>query len=222
MIVWILAPLCAYLLGSVSFAWLAGKIKGIDLRQHGSGNLGATNAGRVLGKSWFFMVFLADVAKGLAPQLILSLTPILAESGLSAESQQGLLLVTAVGSILGHVFTAFHGFRGGKAVATSLGVLIGLVPLLAAVLAGLWLVAWLLQVLIARVKKSAAVGPASVVAALAAPITHLLWTDAPFSPEQRWLSIFVIILGILVVWRHRSNIAALFNHQQTAETSKQA
>ena len=210
---WLIVPVTAYLLGSLSFAWMAGKIQGVDLRQHGSGNLGATNAGRVLGKQWFAAVFIADVLKGLLPQLALTFLQQaghLSEAGLSAESQQALFLIAAVCAILGHVFTLFHGFKGGKAVATSLGVLIGLVPALAAILLGIWLVVWSAQVWIWKMKKSSSVGLASVVAAAAAPVVHLSWVTAPFAPAQRWLSIFIIILGLLVVWRHRSNIRQLF------------
>ena len=116
----ILAVLGAYLLGSVSFAYFAGKAKGIDLRQHGSGNLGATNAGRVLGMRWFVIVFALDLAKGVVAVLVAK----------EVERRTGLSwtpIAAAAAVVLGHSFTCFHGFKGGKAVATSLGVLAALV-----------------------------------------------------------------------------------------------
>jgi acyl-phosphate glycerol 3-phosphate acyltransferase len=132
---WLLI-LGAYLLGSVSFAWLAAKSKGLDLRQHGSGNLGATNVGRVMGRSWFFVVFFADLAKGLLPVLLALML---------VEQQQAfpsLPVLVGAAAILGHIFTCFHGFKGGKAVATALGVLIALVYMAAAIAFGVWLLVW--------------------------------------------------------------------------------
>src|SRR5258705_510268 len=123
-IIWLpwLLPMAAYLLGSVSFAWIAGRLNGIDLRQHGSRRLSATNAGRVLGREWFFFVFALDVAKGWAPVYVV-------DQSLGRGGDTLLLLSVGAAAVLGHVFTCFHGFKGGKAVATSLGVLIALLPL---------------------------------------------------------------------------------------------
>lgn len=199
---WLLLPL-TYLLGSVSFAWLAGRLKGIDLRQHGSGNLGATNAGRVLGRPWFFIIFTADLAKGLIPVLI---ALALAERG---EAHGTLPVLTAACAILGHSFTCFHGFKGGKAVATSLGVLIGLVHVAAAITFCLWLLVWAIGCLGFRCKPSDAVGPASVVAALAMPFAHLATFPQPWALLNLPLTIFLFLVSALVVVRHRSNIAKL-------------
>ena len=117
--------LASYALGSVSAAYWLAKSRGVDLRQHGSGNLGATNAGRVLGAWAFIAVFIADVSKGVLP--------VVAALLLVGEQQwQGLAVVGAgVATVLGHVFPCWHGWRGGKAVATSLGVLIALAPVTA-------------------------------------------------------------------------------------------
>src|SRR4051812_48693934 len=169
---WLLVPI-AYVLGSVSFAFLAGKLKGIDLREHGSRNLGATNAGRVLGKPWFFAVFTLDLLKGLAA--------VLAGTWLAGQGH-GTWLPLAAGAavILGHSFTCFHRFKGGKAVATSLGVLIALVWQVAAVCFAVWLAAWLCGWLVFRLGAANAVGPASVVAAFAAPIARCATVTGPF------------------------------------------
>jgi glycerol-3-phosphate acyltransferase PlsY len=199
---WLLLPL-TYLLGSVSFAWLAARSRGIDLRQHGSGNLGATNAGRVMGRKWFFIVFGADVAKGLLPVLVALW--LVERHGAHAS----LPVLTAAAAILGHSFTCFHGFKGGKAVATSLGVLIGLVHVAAAITFGIWVLAWALAYTVAGLKPSDAVGPASVVAALTMPFAHLATYPQPWAVLNLPLTIFLFLIAALVIVRHRSNIAKL-------------
>jgi len=205
---WLFIPV-AYLLGAVSFAYLAGRANGIDLRQHGSGNLGATNAGRVLGAKWFAIVFSADVLKGLLPIIVAHLLPC------PPEQRPWLLLATATAAILGHVFTCFHGFKGGKAVATSLGVLAALVWPVALIALGVWLLVWLIGWKAGGLGKAGAVGLASVVAALAVPPARLFlgpWLQCPqpWSATERPITVFLILLAVLVVVKHRSNIQKLF------------
>ncbi len=214
---WFLIPL-AYLLGSLSPAYWAGRCKGIDLRRHGSGNLGATNAGRVLGGKWFAIVFLADVLKGLGPVLAAQALPI-------DEAQRGwLLITTAAAAVLGHVFTCFHGFKGGKAVATSLGVVLALVPVIAGITFAVWLLAWSLLVWWRGVAKSAAVGPASSLAAAAVPVIRFTVTEAPLSTANAPVTGFLCLLAVLVVVRHVANLRAFFAAKpaSTAEAAKPA
>jgi acyl phosphate:glycerol-3-phosphate acyltransferase len=203
---WFLLPLAAYLLGSVSFAWIAGRLNGIDLREHGSRSLGATNAGRVLGRRWFFIVFALDVAKGWVSVFLAQLALVRADGG----DPTTLLLLVGAGAILGHVFTCFHRCKGGKAVATSLGVLIALMPQVAGISFLAWLVAWLLQWAVFRRTRSDAVGPASVVAAIAAPLAHILRAADAWRRPELPLTIFILLLSALVVVKHRSNLAKLF------------
>lgn len=198
---WLLVP-AAYLLGSVSFAYLAGRLKGVDLRQHGSKNLGATNAGRVLGKGWFFAVFFADLAKGLVPCLV--------AMHLTGTPDPWLPLATAAAAILGHVFTCFHGFKGGKAVATSLGVLLGLFWQVGAVAFALWLVVWLIGLAGFRLGAAGAVGPASMVAAVAVPLIYSWVFPHPWSGGNIVFGVFVVLVSAVVVVRHRKNFVALF------------
>ena len=188
---WLLVP-AAYLLGSVSFAYWAGRIKGKDLRKEGSGNLGATNAGRVLGWHWFAAVFVLDIAKGTLPVL-----------ASHQAHDEWLPIAVAAAAVLGHVFTCFHGFKGGKAVATSLGVLIGVAPPAAGVIFGCWLTAWLLGWLILRLKRSDAVGPASIIAAISAVPAYLVTAQ----PMQRPTLGFLALLAALVLVKHRGNFA---------------
>lgn len=202
--IWIL-PVLAYLLGSVSFAWIAGRLKGVDLREHGSRNLGATNAGRVLGRRWFFAVFALDLGKGL----LAVLAAVHAPRALGVEPPALLAIAAATAVVLGHVFTCFHGFKGGKAVATSLGVLIALMPAVAAIAFAAWLLAWVLGWAAFRLERSAAVGPASVLAAVVAPTAHLLLAAEPWGVDLP-RTVFILLLGLLVVVKHRGNLARLF------------
>jgi len=199
--IWLL-PLAAYLIGSISCAWIAGKIKGVDLRQHGSKSLGATNAGRVLGSPWFAIVFTADVLKGLLPVLV-------AVHLVTSDHPLGLAIATAIGAVLGHVFTCYHGFKGGKAVATSLGVLIALMPGVAGLAFAVWLMAWIVGWTVGKLPKINAVGPASVAAAIAAPWLHWGLSPDPWHTDLP-RTIFIILLSLLVVVKHRSNIVKLF------------
>lgn len=215
----IVLPLAGYFLGSVSFAFIAGKLKGIDLREHGSGNLGATNAGRVLGGRWFAVVFLCDVAKGAVPVLAARFLPAMLGYQTAAVEHQVLMIAAGTGAILGHVFTLFHRFRGGKAVATSLGVLIALLPKLAGLCALVWLVVWLVAAVAFKAKKSTAVGPASVLTAFAAPVGWWLLVEDPLAADTRILTAFVVLLAALVVIRHRSNIATMLGRRESPSVS---
>lgn len=200
---WLLVP-GAYLLGSVSCAYWAGRVNGKDLRTLGSGNLGATNAGRVLGWHWFAAVFALDLAKGLLPVWLAGWVLAGAmQRQADVSALQWLPIATALAAVLGHVFTCFHGFKGGKAVATSLGVLIGLAHLAAAIAFGCWLLTWLLVWLGLRLKRSDAVGPASIVAAIAVVPGYL----ATARPLQWPTLAFLALLAALVLLKHRSNLA---------------
>jgi glycerol-3-phosphate acyltransferase PlsY len=198
---WLLIP-AAYIFGSLSFAYWAGRLNGKDLRQHGSGNLGATNAGRVLGWRWFALVFILDLAKGALPVLAAAwhLDQTMQQQG-SIATLQFLPIATAAAAVLGHVFTCFHGFKGGKAVATSLGVLVGLAPLAAALILACWLLAWCAVWAGLRLGKSDAVGPASILAALAAVPAYVL-TANPVLPPTLW---FLALLSLLILIKHRTN-----------------
>ena len=206
-----LMPLTAYLLGSVSFAWIVGRLHGIDLRHHGSHSLGATNAGRVLGGKWFFVVFALDVAKGWAPVYAVDQS-----LGRGGDGEMVLVLLVGAAAVLGHIFSCFHRFKGGKAVATALGVLIALLPWVAAVSFAIWLLALLSQRAMTSRSLSDTVGPASIVAAVAAPIVHLVVAERPWNGRELPLTVFILLLAVLVLLKHRSNIAKLLGRAQNA------
>lgn len=192
----VLVLLASYLVGSVPFGFIAGKLRGIDIRDHGSGNIGATNVLRTLGKPVGITVFVLDVLKGMLP--VLTVTWLLSDSP-TPVFDSIVRITAAVGAILGHNFPAWLRFKGGKGIATSAGALLPIlpVPLLAAL--GVWIAVFL---------KSRYVSLASLVAALAIPVTlailSLLRHDWNF-----FLIGFAILLCALAFWRHRANIARL-------------
>ncbi len=175
----------AYLLGSIPFALIAGRLNGVDLRTVGSGNLGATNVFRTLGRTWGVGVMLLDIAKGTAAVLIAE-----------ALTSNPWPLVAGALAILGHVFPVWTGFRGGKGVATGAGALIGLVP----VASGVLLIMWVVVVILTRY-----VSVASVAAALAA--APLAWAFGAPWPYV----VFIALIGLFVITKHRGNIRRLMN-----------
>ncbi len=175
----------AYLLGSVSFGLLLARFRrGVDLRHSGSGSIGATNVARTLGKGAGLLTLLGDSAKGLVAVLL-------------AQTWGSSLLITAtaaLAAVLGHMFPLYHGFRGGKGVATALGVLLFTLPL--PLLGGL--VVWIAVVAIWHY-----VSAGSMLAAIAVPVLAALLTY-PLP-----LVLAAIIIAMLVLYKHRSNLQRL-------------
>ena len=128
----VLLFLGAYLLGSIPFGLLIARLKGVDIRKAGSGNVGATNVGRALGKRWGILVFLLDVTKGVSISIfarwVLTYSDLWADAGLTVVDW--IWLGTGACCIIGNVASVFSRFRGGKGVATSLGVILGIYPYL--------------------------------------------------------------------------------------------
>ena len=185
---WWLIPL-GYVVGATPFGFLAGKMKGLDIRDHGSGNIGATNAMRILGKPIGYTILFLDILKGLLPVL---LAKSLGDSSLIA-------IATAIAAIMGHNYTFWLGFKGGKGIATTAGAVVPIlpIPILVALLS--WIV---------TLKLSRYVSVASIAAAIAIPITVVVqsliagkWDFAVLG-----LALFVCLLAI---WKHKTNIARL-------------
>jgi acyl phosphate:glycerol-3-phosphate acyltransferase len=179
--------LAAYLLGAIPTSFIVARLaRGIDLRQHGSGNLGATNAFRVLGWKAATPIFIADIAKGFIPAFWFP--------RIDGANWIGWALAYGAAAIVGHMFSVYVGFRGGKGVATSAGVFLALAP--GAVLAGL--VVWSVIVF-----ATGYVSLASVSAAAVLPILVALTGAAP--------QVFVLslLLGAVVIYAHRANIGRL-------------
>jgi len=190
----------------VPFGLLIGRLKGVDVRTAGSGNIGATNVGRVLGRSWGLLVFALDVLKGLVPTFVAG--EVLKRSAVGVSAFYLLWVCVAAACIIGHMFPIYLGFRGGKGVATSLGALLGLYPFftLPVLLAlGLW---------IALTLTTRYVSVGSVAAAIAVPcffaIMAYLKREQWGSAKQLWpLYLFGIVIAGLVVLRHRGNLRRL-------------
>lgn len=186
----IVGVLISYLAGSIPSAYIAGKLRGVDLRKHGSGNLGATNVARVLGTKIGVTVFLADLLKGFLPVYLL---PRYTET-LRPELWA---LVFGVAAIVGHVKPIFLlGKGGGKGVATASGVFLALafVPMLIAE------VVWIVVFYFTRY-----VSLASLVGAAVLPVAILVWSRDPRSP----VFMASVVIALFVFWTHRANIGRL-------------
>jgi glycerol-3-phosphate acyltransferase PlsY len=184
---WLLA---SYLLGAIPTSYLVSRtFARIDLRQHGSGNLGATNLYRVLGWKYAVPVALFDIAKGAIPVLLFA--PRVSHSQLFA-------LACGVAAILGHVFSVFVRFKGGKGVATAAGVMLGLTPLALGAAALVWTLVVLL---------TGYVSLGSIAAAAVLPVAVYL-LENPRAPELLWVDV-AIAAGVIVL--HRKNVQRLLN-----------
>ena len=201
-------PLMGYLAGSIPFGLLAGKLRGVDIRQHGSGNIGATNAGRVLGKPWGYSCFLLDVAKGFGPVFMVGLAARSEGTVLPSLMHQCSWLLVAAACIMGHVLPVWLKFRGDKGVATGLGVVLGFWPYLT--LPGL--AAFGVWILVTGVSRYVSLG--SIVAAISFPVFGVVFNylklDAWGSLAQLWpMGVFAAGLPTLIITSHRSNIKRL-------------
>jgi len=192
----------AYLLGALPFGYLAARVKGVDIRAAGSGNIGATNVGRVCGRGWGAAVFALDAAKGFAAAgplawLVLRLGEVPTEGLLRA----GLGPLYAAAVFSGHVWTVFLGFRGGKGVATGAGAILALEPVALAVGLGMWLCSIFLTRYVSVASMSAAVTVAGIAAARSLSAGRL-GRDWPV-----WG--LTALIAALVVLRHRANLGRL-------------
>lgn len=199
--IWLAIIILCYLIGSFPSGYLVGKSQGIDIRQHGSGNIGATNVLRVMGKKWGYLVFFCDSLKGfIAVKVGVWLaTSAGAETTLAA-------VVAGICCIIGHNYTVWLGFKGGKGIATSIGVLLAIVPIVIVLVV---LVIWLAVFFVWKY-----VSLASICAALSLPVGVLALF--PFVAHGNYwvLLVFSLIVAALAVWRHRSNIDRLLQGKE--------
>lgn len=213
--------LAAFLCGSIPCGFFIARAKGIDIRKHGSGNIGATNVWRVCGRNAGLLCFFLDFLKGLLPSLLAGafinnlISTRLAVS-LTDTTAAALWLAVALAAVLGHMFTPWLGFKGGKGISTGFGALIGVYPVftLAALAA---LLAWVLVLAITRM-----VGISSVLAAGALTVVVVGSHFAPaslnttlsripiYQPATTVHAIFAGALLLLIVYKHRANIARTF------------
>lgn len=194
---YIVTALAAYLLGSIPTGYLVAKAKGVDIRSVGSGNIGATNVFRILGKGAGIFVLLVDALKGF---LACALLPIFAlklfndAAGSQQQSAEWLSIIAGIAAILGHNYTCWLKFKGGKGIATSAGVLIALVPGAFLIVLGIFLVV----VFVSRF-----ISLASIVAAVCLPFA--VW----MLQGSRTMIAVMAALGALAIYKHKANIGRL-------------
>ncbi|MCP4248425.1 MAG: glycerol-3-phosphate 1-O-acyltransferase PlsY [bacterium] len=198
----------AYLVGGIPFGLLVGFLRGVDIRTVGSKNIGATNVGRTLGRKFGIAVFFLDVLKGLLPVLLAGYLLIGPNSQAGLTGATGYLCWLAVGAgcVAGHNYPIYLRFRGGKGVATSLGVALGIYPDLTHP-ALLSFAAWAVVVLVSRY-----VSLASIVAGISFPIAYCAISLylRPGTLGDSWpLLGFAVLLAVMVLARHRGNLGRL-------------
>ena len=189
--------LTSYLCGAIPFGYLIGRINGIDIRKYGSHNIGATNVTRVLGGAMGKVCFLGDFLKGALPVFIF---------GASWCSGWGGV-IAATGTVLGHIYSFWMSFRGGKGVATSLGALLAL---------SFWPVAIGAVVWYAVYRKTLVVAIASIVIAFVIPLSACILRLAGWHFTAWPAVLLMAVIGAMVIWRHRENIARLLQGKELA------
>jgi glycerol-3-phosphate acyltransferase PlsY len=190
--------LFAYLLGSIPTAvWVGKSWYAIDVREHGSKNAGATNTFRVLGKKPGIIVLIIDIIKGA----IASLLPFYFYTG-TTDQVVNLQIITSIVAVVGHVFPCFANFKGGKGVATSLGVIIGLHPAAAGICMAVFLLVFL---------TSHYVSLGAMIGAITFPLSIVF----VFHTHSFWLIVFAHVLAILVILAHRKNIQRLLKGEES-------
>lgn len=229
--IWI-PPIIAFLLGSIPFGLLIAKSQGINIREHGSGNIGATNVLRVVGKKYGISCFVLDFFKGAIPALLgISLIQYTGQSqsmviaalspfatilpSTASTTAQTMQLVTGLCAILGHNYSPWVNFKGGKGIATSAGVFAAFMPAAIPILILLWCAFFF---------TTRYVSVASIVVSMALPITVISgsWFHGKIS-DGTWnkpLFFFSVFIGAMAVWKHRSNIVKLMNGTENRFTPK--
>ena len=195
----------AYLVGALPFGYLVGRARGVNLFHAGSGNIGATNAARVLGRTYGALVFVLDCLKGALP--VAAAVPLATALGPAALTPDVLRVGAAALAFLGHLFPVYLGFRGGKGVATGAGTVFVLVPVPAA----LAILAWMVVLFASRRVSLASLAAVTVLVA-----AHLLSTPAPFGEGTLPVTLYLVIGTALVFAKHRANVARLLAGTENA------
>ena len=201
----IVATVVAYLIGSLSFAVIVSRAFGLnDPRTYGSGNPGATNVLRSGSKKAAAVTLLLDALKGFVPVLLVKLL------GPQFGLEEGTLALVAIAAFLGHLFPVFFQFKGGKGVATALGVLLGISGWLGLLV----LLTWLAVAVITRYSSLSA-----LIASIAAPVYYVLLDGSLWSAEKP-LTLAIIAMSALLLWRHAQNIGRLLKGEESKIGSK--
>jgi glycerol-3-phosphate acyltransferase PlsY len=192
----LLCVVLSYLIGAVPFGYLVARLRGVDIFKAGSGNIGATNVGRVLGRKFGVLVFVLDFLKGAVP--VAAVRHFLPDLPCAA-------VAAGLATFTGHMFPIYLNFRGGKGVATGTGVVAMLMPGATAMALAVW---------ISVLAATRYVSLASILAAFALAAVRLMTTSAPFSKDERILTGFSLLAAILVTARHRTNFGRLIRGEE--------
>ncbi len=191
---WLFVALGAYLIGSFPSGYLVGRARGVDLRKEGSGNIGATNALRVVGKKWGYLVFAADAFKGWLAVVLARIA-----GGWDTGPAIAFGVVAAIFVMIGHVFPVWLKFQGGKGISTSAGVMIGLFPI--------WVFVFGLAVWGGLFFATRYVSVASLGAAVSLPVgSSVLWAMGHCDGVRTAIA---AVMCVLAIWRHQPNIERL-------------
>lgn len=199
-IIFSICSIISYFIGAIPFGYIIAKlVKGIDIREYGSKNIGATNVARILGVQYFFIILLLDMLKGFAP--VFFIAPNACENYLMAQDLYKTLLQVFCGTfaLVGHIFPIYLKFRGGKGVATGIGIILALNYIVGTIVLGIWLLTLLI---------SGYVSLSSIIASLTLPIVHITIDKSAFG-DRISVTIFLFIVSIFVIIRHLSNIKRL-------------
>jgi acyl phosphate:glycerol-3-phosphate acyltransferase len=193
---WLLILVLSYLIGSVPWGYVLARSKGIDIRQQGSGNIGAANVARVMGRNWGYLVFLLDFLKGfLSVELGTMMSANFLDNNILGSA------VAGVACVLGHDYPIWLRFKGGKGIATLAGAVLALLPPLFVSFGVVWVVVFFI---------SRYTSLASISAVSALPIATCLIVTRT-APDFPVLIGFSLLMATLAIWRHRSNIMRLLN-----------
>jgi len=197
----IILLIISYLWGSVAWGYIIGKSKGIDIREHGSCNVGSTNITRTLGKKYGILCFILDFFKGFIPVIcVMTFIPYI--FNLSSNIIGVAVIIVVIGTIAGHIFPFYLKFKGGKGIASGAGALIAITPL--AVICGL--IVWVFTFKHSRYVSLASIFAAITVAALTIVFSSIGWYHVSES-----LQYFVVLLAVFAIVKHISNIKRLIN-----------
>ncbi|MDZ4787993.1 MAG: glycerol-3-phosphate 1-O-acyltransferase PlsY [Blastochloris sp.] len=191
----VLILILSFLIGGVPFGYMAGRLKGVDIRTLGSGNIGATNVYRNVGKSWGVAVFILDFLKAFLPVFFLLRILGNGQWELTLLPLDVFAILAGATIVVGHNYSVFMGFKGGKGMASSAGFIFALFPISGLVALSTFMVVFLWSKFISA---------GSVAAAIVLPIATVF-----LYPERYWLWAVALFLGVMSVWRHRSNIQRL-------------
>ncbi len=199
-----LAALTAYLFGSIPFGYLLVRlVRKEDIREKGSGNIGATNVIRSGSKGLGALTFVLDVLKGFFAVLLCGL--ITARAGLTPEVRANIVALAALCAILGHIYTVWLGFKGGKGVATAFGVFLALAPWAALAALGVF-------ILIFAVSRYVSLG--SILSAATFPVFALLIPNALLIPRTPWVTAVLVLVPLIIIVKHHQNITRLISGKE--------